>query len=71
MHTEPEPYAGPAGVVVDRDPVDDGRQDGLPTASGATAADRWTIRDSLAPEGYPEVDGDEGAEDAWGLTGRD
>ena len=27
-------------------------------------------RDSLAPEGYEEVDGDEGSTDAWELTGR-
>jgi S-DNA-T family DNA segregation ATPase FtsK/SpoIIIE len=27
-------------------------------------------RDSLAPEGYDEIDGDEGSTDAWELTGR-
>jgi len=32
---------------------------------------RWETRESLAPEGYPEVDGDEGSQDAWSLTGRD
>ncbi|MEO9151360.1 MAG: FtsK/SpoIIIE domain-containing protein, partial [Lapillicoccus sp.] len=30
---------------------------------------RWETKESLAPEGYDEVDGEEGGEDAWSLTG--
>jgi len=70
----PRPAEAPAGVTVERDAAD-GQADDVEArpparASGATAADRWVTRDSLAPQGYPEVDGDEGDEDAWGLTGR-
>ncbi len=81
----PRPYEAPVGVTVERDAVtvtdtvtdeddEDDEDDRTPSprasASGATAADRWVTRDSLAPQGFPEVDGDEGDEDAWGLTGR-
>ncbi|MDQ2757564.1 MAG: DNA translocase FtsK, partial [Actinomycetota bacterium] len=37
----------------------------------APAAPRWETKDSLAPDGLEEVDGDEGSEDAWSLTDRD
>ncbi len=55
------------------DPADDGppvTEPAAPVPDGP-AESRWTTRDSLAPEGYPEVDGDEGSEDAWSLTGRE
>jgi S-DNA-T family DNA segregation ATPase FtsK/SpoIIIE len=74
----PQPYEAPAGVAVELDAVTDDEDDDVDrtpprgaSAPGATASDRWVPRDSLAPEGYPEVDGDEGQEDAWGLTGRE
>ncbi len=47
-----------------------GEEDELDGAGRAASESRWTTRESLAPEGHPEVD-DEGSEDAWHLTGRD
>ncbi|MDQ6714819.1 MAG: DNA translocase FtsK, partial [Actinomycetota bacterium] len=55
------------------EPADDGppvTEPAAPVPDGP-AGSRWTTRDSLAPEGYPAVDGDEGSEDAWSLTGRE
>ncbi|MEO9153482.1 MAG: DNA translocase FtsK [Lapillicoccus sp.] len=44
----------------------------MPEVSEIVAAQpptRWETKESLAPEGFDEVDGDEGGEDAWSLTG--
>ena len=50
---------------------DDPFDDQAPDDRAPAATSRWTTKDSLAPEGHDEVDGDEGSEDAWSLTGRD
>jgi len=79
---EPEPYEAPAVVAVERDAAADDRsgiedddvdRTSPPRVSGSASGGqrRWVSRDSLAPQGHPEVDGDEVGEDAWGLTGRD
>ena len=55
------------------------RGDDIPTEPPPTVpahghepqAPRWETRESLAPEGHAEVDGDEGSEDAWSLTDRE
>lgn len=48
------------------------RGDDVPGEAPAAAADPYGT-DAVASQfdGYPVVDGDEGSEDAWGLTGRD
>ena len=46
-------------------------KDRTPTARVSGGQSRWVTQESLAPQGRPEVDGDEGSEDAWSLTGRD
>ncbi|MEO3935532.1 DNA translocase FtsK 4TM domain-containing protein [Dermatophilaceae bacterium Soc4.6] len=43
----------------------------LPGDEPPPPAPRWETKDSLAPEGHAEIDGDEGSEDAWSLTDRD
>ena len=62
---------GPAsGEVEPADP----RSGASPSTVAAQRASRWETKDSLAPEGLDDleqVDGDEGSEDAWSLTGRD
>ncbi|HYP74050.1 MAG TPA: DNA translocase FtsK, partial [Microbacterium sp.] len=54
------------------------RGDDPPAAAAAPAGDRSLSLPTGGPDavdaqydGYPVVDGDEGSEDAWGLTGRD
>ncbi|GAA5211056.1 DNA translocase FtsK [Microbacterium kyungheense] len=49
------------------------RGEDVPDAAPAAAASDQYGKDAVASQfdGYPEVDGDEGSEDAWGLTGRD
>jgi hypothetical protein len=66
--------------VPDADPIFDGEAPG--PAEGADHVDVTApvpmpaaplggpTRDSLAPEGYDEVD-DDGGDDAWSLTGRE
>ena len=48
------------------------RGDDVPDEAPAAAGDPYGT-DAVASQydGYPVVDGDEGSEDAWGLTGRD
>jgi len=72
----PRPYEPPAGVAAECEPAsDDDDIDRTPPARGtdddSSSPGRWTTKSSLAPEGFEEVDGDEGSEDAWSLTGRD
>jgi len=72
----PRPCEPPAGVAAEREPAsDDDDIDRTPPARGtdddSSSPGRWTTKSSLAPEGFEEVDGDEGSEDAWSLTGRD
>ncbi|MFD4959265.1 DNA translocase FtsK 4TM domain-containing protein [Microbacterium sp. NPDC058389] len=49
------------------------RGEDVPAAAPASAASDQYGQDAVASQfdGIPVVDGDEGAEDAWGLTGRD
>ena len=64
---------GSVGTSVAAEDEDDPFDDQAPDDRAPVPAppSRWTTKESLAPEGHDEVDGDEGSEDAWSLTGRD
>ena len=62
------------GPSRDDDEGADPRRGASPSTVAAQRASRWETKESLAPEGLDDleqIDGDEGSEDAWSLTGRD